>query len=80
MTTTRERIEIISREHGWLPTKFCGTYMLQIERGDELLSIQILPDDGGLGSILLGDADTHTSRRLTSGLPGLLAVIRKPAA
>jgi hypothetical protein len=78
--TKRERIQVIAAEHGWKVTNYSTELVLQIERGKELLSIGILPNDGGLGPISVGDSGTQASHFLKSGLPGLLATIRKPAA
>jgi len=75
--TKRERIVTIANEHGWRETNYSTALALQLERGDELLTVGILPLDGGLGPISVGDSATQTSRMLRSGLPGLLAIVRK---
>ena len=73
--TTREKIYTIAIEHHWRETVYSSEQVLQIERGSELLSIGLLPNDGGLGRVL-HSSSVGWSRPVT-GLPSILAIVRK---
>lgn len=74
--TKREQIAVIAGEHGWRETSYSSERVLQIDRGTEIMTIGLLPNDGGLGTInycpMIG-----VTQPVKSGLPGLLAIVRK---